>query len=239
MVRADLGRRRDRASRRPHRQPRRAGQRHAAHRPRRARSSRHRGARGQHDRAPTRSRRLRCRRDRRGRADRRQAGSGGGADARPDCACCRCPSPSRCATISCRRRSSSEDYPGLIEPGRRVETLAVGTVLIAYNWPKDSDHYQKIEKFVGAFFPRIAQAAGAAAPSEMARGQSCSDAAGLDAVRGRGGLAATSTANRPRAAREQFERFVRARGGPGGDRPTNASGCFGNFVQWSEARARR
>src|SRR6185312_7232708 len=52
---------------------------------------------------------------------------------------------------------TSEDYPGLITPGREVETLAVGTVLIAYNWPKDSDHYAKIEKFVGAFFPRIAQ----------------------------------------------------------------------------------
>jgi hypothetical protein len=50
---------------------------------------------------------------------------------------------------------SSEDYPGLIAAGRRVDTLAVGTVLIAHNWPKDSDHYRKIEKFVDAFFSQI------------------------------------------------------------------------------------
>jgi len=50
---------------------------------------------------------------------------------------------------------SSDDYPGLIEPGRRVDTLAVGTVLIATNWPKDSERYRKIEKFVAAFFTRL------------------------------------------------------------------------------------
>ncbi len=51
---------------------------------------------------------------------------------------------------------SSDDYPGLIEPGRRVDTLAVGTVLIANNWPKDGERYRKIETFVGAFFARLA-----------------------------------------------------------------------------------
>ena len=52
---------------------------------------------------------------------------------------------------------SSDDYPGLIASGSSVETLAVGTVLIANNWPKDSEQYRKIEKFVAAFFPQIAQ----------------------------------------------------------------------------------
>jgi len=51
---------------------------------------------------------------------------------------------------------SSNDYPGLIEPGRRIDTLAVGTVLIANNWPKDGERYRKLERFVGALFGRIA-----------------------------------------------------------------------------------
>ena len=51
---------------------------------------------------------------------------------------------------------TSEDYPGLIAPGQEVETVAVGTVLIAYNWPKDSDRYRRIETFVERFFPRLA-----------------------------------------------------------------------------------
>lgn len=52
---------------------------------------------------------------------------------------------------------TNEDYPNLIEPGQSVETVAVGAVLIAYNWPKKTDRYRRIEKFVHAFFPRLAE----------------------------------------------------------------------------------
>jgi hypothetical protein len=37
-----------------------------------------------------------------------------------------------------------------------VETVAVGAVLIAYNWPKTNvDRYRRVQRFVEAFFPRI------------------------------------------------------------------------------------
>ncbi len=52
---------------------------------------------------------------------------------------------------------TSEEYPGMIEKGQSVETIAVGAVLIAYNWPKNTDRYRRIEKFVEAFFPRLAE----------------------------------------------------------------------------------
>jgi hypothetical protein len=52
---------------------------------------------------------------------------------------------------------SSEDYPGLIAPGERVETVAVGAVLIAFNWPKGSDRYRRTQAFVDHFFPRLAE----------------------------------------------------------------------------------
>ena len=48
------------------------------------------------------------------------------------------------------------DYPNLIEAGQTVDTLAVGAVLIAYNWPRNTDRYRRIAKFVDAFFPRVA-----------------------------------------------------------------------------------
>jgi uncharacterized protein len=49
-----------------------------------------------------------------------------------------------------------EDYPTLIPEGQSVDTLSSGVIVIAYNWPKASDHYRRIEKFVNAFFPRLA-----------------------------------------------------------------------------------
>jgi uncharacterized protein len=52
---------------------------------------------------------------------------------------------------------STEDYPGLIAPGQKVETIAVSAVLIAFNWPKGTDRYRRIQKFVDAFFPRLSE----------------------------------------------------------------------------------
>jgi uncharacterized protein len=50
-----------------------------------------------------------------------------------------------------------EDYPDIIATGEPVDTLAVRAVLIAYNWPKDTDRHRRIQTFVEAFFPRIAE----------------------------------------------------------------------------------
>jgi TRAP-type uncharacterized transport system substrate-binding protein len=53
---------------------------------------------------------------------------------------------------------SHDDYPGLIQPGETVDTVAVGAVLIAYNWPRTSvDRYRRVQRFVEAFFPKIAE----------------------------------------------------------------------------------
>jgi len=52
---------------------------------------------------------------------------------------------------------TSAEYPNLIAPGAAVETIAASSVLIAYNWPKDSDRYNRINKFVKAFFARFAE----------------------------------------------------------------------------------
>jgi len=50
-----------------------------------------------------------------------------------------------------------DDYPDMIPPGQSIETIADGAVLIAYNWPKNTDRYRRIETFVNAFFPNIEQ----------------------------------------------------------------------------------
>jgi len=50
---------------------------------------------------------------------------------------------------------SNEDYPTLVE--REVETIAAITVLVSYNWPKDSIRYKRTEKFVDAFFSKFGE----------------------------------------------------------------------------------
>jgi uncharacterized protein len=48
-----------------------------------------------------------------------------------------------------------EDYPRLIAAGNTINTLAVGTVLGAFNWPEKSERYKRIARFVDAFFSKF------------------------------------------------------------------------------------
>jgi TRAP-type uncharacterized transport system substrate-binding protein len=51
-----------------------------------------------------------------------------------------------------------DDYPELVPAGETVDTVAVGAVLIAYNWSKTNlDRYSRVQRFVEAFFPKIAE----------------------------------------------------------------------------------
>jgi TRAP-type uncharacterized transport system substrate-binding protein len=51
-----------------------------------------------------------------------------------------------------------DDYPELISANQTVETVAVGAVLIAYNWSRtNADRYRRVQKFVEAFFPKISE----------------------------------------------------------------------------------
>src|SRR3989440_230800 len=49
----------------------------------------------------------------------------------------------------------SADYPNLLANGERVETIAVPTILIAYNWSSNSDRYRRVARFVEHLFTRI------------------------------------------------------------------------------------
>jgi TRAP transporter TAXI family solute receptor len=49
----------------------------------------------------------------------------------------------------------SEDYPALIPSGGRVDTIAVPAVLAAYNWDRGSERYNRLARFVRAFFDRF------------------------------------------------------------------------------------
>jgi len=49
----------------------------------------------------------------------------------------------------------AEDYPSLIPPGGRVDTVAVPAILAAYNWSPKNERYGKVEHFVKIFFDRL------------------------------------------------------------------------------------
>ena len=52
-------------------------------------------------------------------------------------------------------RLGHDDYPNLVPEGTVVNTIAVPTLLAVYNWPKGTDRYRRIEKFIHAFFSKF------------------------------------------------------------------------------------
>ena len=48
-----------------------------------------------------------------------------------------------------------DDYPNLIRPGETIDTLAVPVVLAVYNWPRNSDRFRRIERFVHYYFEQF------------------------------------------------------------------------------------
>jgi len=50
---------------------------------------------------------------------------------------------------------TSNDYPELVSNDSPVKTIEVATVLVAYNWPTDSERYQRVNRFVETFLTHI------------------------------------------------------------------------------------
>jgi TRAP-type uncharacterized transport system substrate-binding protein len=47
------------------------------------------------------------------------------------------------------------DYPNLVPKGERIATIAVPTILVAYNWPQQSVRYQRVARLVDHLFSRL------------------------------------------------------------------------------------
>lgn len=57
----------------------------------------------------------------------------------------------------------SKDYPALIPEGQRIETIAVPAVLAVYDWPADTDRYNRVSRLVDYIvdrFPKLQTDAG-------------------------------------------------------------------------------
>jgi TRAP-type uncharacterized transport system substrate-binding protein len=50
---------------------------------------------------------------------------------------------------------TSEEYPTLVPPGQSIDTIAVPSVLAVFNWPKNTDRYRRVQRFVEALFTKF------------------------------------------------------------------------------------
>lgn len=50
---------------------------------------------------------------------------------------------------------SGEEYPNLRALGQKIDTVAASQLLVTFNWPEKSERYNKVARFVDAFFSKI------------------------------------------------------------------------------------
>jgi len=137
-----------------------------------------------------------------------------------------------------------EDYPTLIEPGQTIDTIAVGAVLFAYNWPKGSERYRRIETFINAFFPKIAEFQ---KKPRHPKWKEINLAAVMPGWNRHEAAEEWLQKNRPTvqtqptgpAERAQFNDFVATRQAATAFAPEDREKLFQEFLKWKQARERR
>jgi uncharacterized protein len=144
-------------------------------------------------------------------------------------------------------RLSSEDYPGLIAAGQGIDTIAYGALIIAYNWPKGSERYRRIEKFVDAFFAKLPELQ---KPPRHPKWTEVNLATVLPGIRRFEGAEEWIqraheqqgiVADPQVATHDRFEQFMSARGissGDGGNTPDHDR-LFHDFIKWQQSHDRR
>jgi TRAP transporter TAXI family solute receptor len=50
---------------------------------------------------------------------------------------------------------TAEDYPGYVKPGETIETIGVQAVLAVHNWPRQSDRFRRVSRFIDYYFDRF------------------------------------------------------------------------------------
>ena len=129
----------------------------------------------------------------------------------------------------------AKDYPSLIE-GQTVNTIAVPAVLAVFNWPKGSDRYRRVERFVERLFAKWDSFQ--VAPSQVARCEPGGDCSWLDPLE-RCRADVRAHAHWPRSFEPRFPIFLRARRDKYAAERGRSRRLFRQFLQWREQQRGR
>ena len=129
----------------------------------------------------------------------------------------------------------SGDYPNLIQAGETVSTIAVPAVLAVFNWPKTSDRYRRVSRFIEAYFAKFDQLQQPPFQPKWREINLAGKVAGWTRYRVAEELLAKMTADRGSQVRAQFDAFLDARAGargPGTLTDSEREALFKQFLEW-------
>jgi TRAP-type uncharacterized transport system substrate-binding protein len=132
---------------------------------------------------------------------------------------------------------SGEEYPNLLAPGQTIDTIATSVLLVSFNWPENSERYNRVAKFVDAFFSRIEEFHKPPRHPKWKEASISLTIPGWQRFKAADDwLARNRRSPSPEAERGLFEQFLADTGAKIADDPARREALFRQFLEWQKRK---
>src|SRR5262249_12264124 len=129
---------------------------------------------------------------------------------------------------------SGEEYPNLLDPGQTIDTIATSVLLVSFNWPENSERYNRVALFVDTFFSRIEEFHKRPRHPKWKAASISLTIPGWQRIRAEEDWLGRHRSSPPEADRGLFEQFLADTGVVVGDDPSRREALFRQFLEWQK-----
>ena len=133
-------------------------------------------------------------------------------------------------------RLSAKDYPNLVKRGAAVDTIAVGAVMAVFNWKPTNGRYQRVVKFIDAFFSNFDEFQKEPRHPKWREVNLAAKLPGWTRFPYAEQWLAENKPQPPVASNQTFKQFLAAQGPNSGFSQPELEVLFKKFVQWQQTR---
>lgn len=133
-------------------------------------------------------------------------------------------------------RLSAKDYPNLVKRRAAVDTIAVGAVMAVFNWKSSNARYQRVVRFIDAFFSNFNEFQQQPRHPKWREVNLAAKLPGWTRFPYAEQWLAKNKPKPPVDTKQEFKRFVAAQGPNSGFSQPELEKLFKKFVQWQQTR---
>ena len=130
---------------------------------------------------------------------------------------------------------SSEEYPNLLPAGQTIETIATSVLLVSFNWPENTERYNRVARFVDTFFSRIEEFHKPPRHPKWKEASISLTIPGWQRFKAADDWLARNR-RAPDGDRDQFEQFLADTGTVAANDPSKRDVLFRQFLEWQKRR---
>jgi TRAP-type uncharacterized transport system substrate-binding protein len=130
---------------------------------------------------------------------------------------------------------SSEEYPNLLPPGQTIDTIATSVLLVSFNWPENTERYNRVARFVDTFFSRIEEFHKPPRHPKWREASISLTIPGWQRFKAADDWLARNR-RAPDGDREKFEQFLADTGPAAANDPSQRDALFRQFLEWQKRR---